>query len=92
MQKPIANLHLEGYPGTIPFFVSKMKNKKYYAIFDGVPIHFGDKRYGHYKDKIGVYSNLDHNDDERRRNFRNRFAERRFVVGSPSWFSDKVLW
>ena len=30
-------------------------------------IHFGDNRYQQYKDKIGIYSHLDHNDKERRK-------------------------
>ena len=45
-------------------FVSKAKNKKYsvYVMRDGKRrlIHFGDKRYGQYHDKLGQYSNLDH--------------------------------
>ena len=30
-------------------------------------IHFGDRRYGQYRDKLRHYSNLDHNDEQRRR-------------------------
>ena len=43
-------------------FKSKAKNKKYSVyVKGGKLIHFGDKRYGQYKDKIGLYSHLDHN-------------------------------
>jgi len=35
-------------------------------------LSFGDKRYQHYKDKIGYYKNLDHNDKQRRKLYRNR--------------------
>ena len=42
-------------------FKSKAKNKKYSVyVKGGKLIHFGDKRYGQYKDKIGLYSHLDH--------------------------------
>ena len=42
-------------------FVSKAKNKKYSVYVKGSKgnprlIHFGDKRYEQYKDKIGHYS------------------------------------
>ena len=51
-------------------FVSTAKNKKYsvYVMRDGRPrlIHFGDSRYGQYHDKLGHYSILDHDDQERR--------------------------
>lgn len=50
-------------------------NKKYiaYPLFDlGKVIKFGDKRYQQYQDKIGYYSNLDHNDKTRRKNYRKR--------------------
>ena len=41
-------------------FKSKAKNKKYSVyVKGGKLIHFGDKRYGQYKDKIGLYSHLD---------------------------------
>ena len=47
-------------------FKSKAKNKKYSVyVKGGKLIHFGDKRYGQYKDKIGLYSHLDHNDKKK---------------------------
>ena len=47
-------------------FKSKAKNKKYSVyVKGGKLIHFGDKRYGQYKDKIGLYSHLDHNDGKK---------------------------
>ena len=53
-------------------FVSSSKNKKYSVYVkdnndNKKLIHFGDKRYQHYEDKIGFYSNLNHYDKERRR-------------------------
>jgi len=35
-------------------------------------IHFGDRRYEHYFDKIGRWSNLNHNDKKRRKSYRAR--------------------
>ena len=53
-------------------FKSNLKFKKYavYVLKDGKRrlIHFGDARYQQYKDKIGLYSHLDHNDKKRREN------------------------
>ena len=54
---------------------SNRKNKKYMAaIVDDngniyKNVHFGDTRYQQYKDKtpLGLYSHLDHNDENRRR-------------------------
>ena len=45
-------------------FVSKAKNKKYSVYVKGPTgkiklIHFGDKRYGQYHDKLGHYKNKD---------------------------------
>lgn len=53
--------------------VSTRKNKKYDVYKDDKYItSFGDKRYQHYKDLIGYYKNLDHNDKKRRDNYRSR--------------------
>ena len=51
-------------------------NKKYKAFVGDRIIHFGDKRYGQYKDSTGVgkYSKLDHNDKKRRKNYFNRHS------------------
>ena len=56
-------------------FKSKAKNKKYSVyVKGGKLIHFGDKRYGQYKDKIGLYSHLDHNDKKKRESYHSRFG------------------
>ena len=46
-------------------FVSKATNKKYSVYIKSSSggkklIHFGDRRYQHYKDKLGHYSSKDH--------------------------------
>ena len=56
-------------------FKSKAKNKKYSVyVKGGKLIHFGDKRYGQYKDKIGLYSHLDHNNKKKRESYHSRFG------------------
>tara|TARA_R110000803_G_scaffold149584_1_gene214999 strand:- start:231 stop:488 length:258 start_codon:yes stop_codon:yes gene_type:complete len=78
-------------------FVSKAKNKKYsvYVKSDNKNgmklIHFGDNRYGQYKDKIGHYSNLDHNDKQRKKNYHSRHGKTD-NKNSAKWWSHKILW
>lgn len=78
-------------------FKSKMKYKKYsvYVLKDGKRrlIHFGDKRYQHYKDRIGLYSHLDHNDKKRRENYYSRHGEKDIKDKSRAkYWSHKKLW
>ena len=86
-------------------FPSDSKNKKYSVYVkdeDGQKklIHFGDKRYEHYYDKIGHYRDLDHNDDERRRRYLKRAKGIVDKDGqltwkmksSPNYWSVKYLW
>lgn len=75
-------------------------NHKYTAIIGDKRVNFGDKRYQQYHDKIGSYSHLDHNDKQRRANYRKRHtaitnksgARATSVKYSPAWFSLKYLW
>lgn len=69
----------DGKPILYKPFVSKAKNKKYSVYVKGPngkvkKINFGDKRYQHFKDKIGEYKSLDHNDKKRRDNYRRRVS------------------
>ena len=58
------------------FYVLKSKRKfKKYDVFDSNKdyiLSFGDKRYEHFKDLIGSYSNLDHGDEKRRERYLKR--------------------
>mgnify|MGYP001475116861 CR=1 FL=1 len=77
-------------------FVSNAKNKKYSVYVkgqNGKPrlIHFGDKRYGQYKDKLGHYKSLDHKDKQRRINYYNRHGIARSKDTAKYW-SHKILW
>lgn len=84
------------------FQKSKRKNKKYdvYNENGEYITSFGDKRFQHFKDKIGMYSHLNHNDEKRRKAYRKRHAGVKLKDGSraidkklsPAWFSYKLLW
>ena len=76
-------------------FVSKAKNKKYsvYVRKHGRKrlIHFGDERYQQYRDKLGHYRELDHNDPERRKRYYNRHGPSDGKDTAKYW-SHKILW
>ena len=78
-------------------FVSKAKNKKYSVYVKnqttGKPklIHFGDNRYGQFKDKLGHYSNLDHGDPKRKKAYYARHGKAT-SKDSAKYFSHKYLW
>ena len=77
-------------------FKSKAKNKKYSVYVKGKGgkpklIHFGDSRYGQFKDKLGEYSHLDHNDPKRRKSYYNRHGKATSIDTAKYW-SHKILW
>ena len=82
------------------FTLSKVKNKKYSIKFNGKTVSFGDKRYGHYKDSIGKYSRLDHNDEKRRKSYlsrakgiKNKNGQLTWKIqGTPNYYAVKYLW
>lgn len=85
-------------------FVSSAKNKKYsvYVIKNGKRklIHFGDSRMQQYKDKLGHYKNLDHNDKKRRASYLARAKGIKDKDGNLTWrdknsanyWSIRMLW
>ncbi len=73
-------------------FKSKAKNKKYSVyIKGGKLIHFGDSRYGQFKDKLGHYSHLDHNDPKRKKSYYSRHGKATSKDTAKYW-SHKILW
>ena len=76
-------------------FKSKAKNKKYsvYVMKNGKKrlIHFGDKRYQHFKDKLGKYSSLNHGDKERRKRYYARHCKTTDKNTAKYW-ANKILW
>lgn len=63
-------------------------------------IHFGDSRYKHFKDKLGYYKHLDHNDEKRRQQYlarakgiKNKKGELTWKdKNSPNYYAVKYLW
>lgn len=77
-------------------FKSKAKNKKYSVYVKGKSgnpklIHFGDKRYGQFKDKLGYYKRLDHNDPKRKKAYYDRHGPATDKNTAKYW-SHKILW
>lgn len=77
-------------------FVYKGKAKKKYSIYvlkNGKKrlIHFGSSINKQYKDKLGHYKHLDHNDKKKRENFLKRMGKTN-DKSSPKYYSIKYLW
>ncbi len=79
-------------------FKSTAKNKKYSVWVKSSQtksgkklIHFGDTRYGHFKDRIGAHSKLDHGDKERRKSYLARHGNKTDKNTAGYW-AQKVLW
>ena len=76
-------------------FKSKAKNRKYsvYVMKDNKRkiVHFGDSRYQQYKDKIGDYKHLDHNDKKRKDLYYKRHGPSNDRT-SAKYYSHKYLW
>jgi len=78
------------------FRKSRRKNKKYdvFTLGNKYITSFGDKRYQQYKDKIGLYSHLNHGDKKRRANYYKRHGDYRNkdIGKSAKYFSHEYLW
>lgn len=87
-----------GEPKLYKPFKSKKKGKKYSVYVRSESggtklIHFGDSSMQHYKDKLGLYSHMDHNDRERRKRYRQRHqGDRINDRNTPGWWSWHKLW
>ena len=81
---------------------STRRFKKYMVLYDNKWIHFGDTRYGQYKDStpLKLYTNLNHNDNKRRQNYLRRAKGIKDGKGnltylnknSANYYSVKYLW
>ena len=77
-------------------FVSTAKNKKYSVYVKSKKgnkkiVHFGDKRYGQYHDKLGHYSSKDHKDPQRKKNYHARHGKATSKNTAKYW-SHTILW
>jgi hypothetical protein len=79
---------------------SKRRNKKYDVfIYDKINkkinylLSYGDKRYQHYFDKFGYYSDLDHLDEKRRDNYLKRSGTKNTDnINSSNYWARNFLW
>ena len=70
------------------------------VVVNGRRIYFGQLPYGHYKDRTGIWDDLDHEDEKRRDAFRRRFEGMKLKDGtraidnpeSPAYHSYRILW
>ena len=79
---------------------STRKNKKLMVRVNNKLIHFGNPDYQHFKDKTGIWKNLDHNDPKRRKNYLKRSKGIKLKNGdlawlepsSPNYHAVRILW
>tara|TARA_Y100000004_G_C8900806_1_gene406307 strand:- start:691 stop:942 length:252 start_codon:yes stop_codon:yes gene_type:complete len=72
---------------------SNKKNKKYMVLTKKGVIHFGDSRYQQFKDKLGHYSHLDHNDKKRKERYYARHGEKNLKDKERAkYWAHRVLW
>lgn len=78
------NIPYDIYKNITSIGYSKNKNKKYYVIYKGKIIHFGDSRYQDY---------LIHGDNDKRNNYRSRHSNDFYDDPErPGFWSYNVLW
>lgn len=81
---------------------STRKDKKLMVDYNGKIIHFGalSGNYQHFYDKTRIYKHLDHNDEERKKNYIARHSKIKnkngeFVINDPSsssYWAKWILW
>ncbi len=77
-------------------FKSTRAGKKY-SVYVKSPagnpklIHFGDSKYGQFKDKLGHYKHLDHGDPKRKKAYYSRHGPAS-DKNTPKYWSHKILW
>ena len=85
--------YIENVKGDVyEIFPSTRKFKKYDVLKNGRHfLSFGDKRYQHYKDKIGYYKHLDHKDRKRLDLYYIRHKDTNNINSAKFW-SHLILW
>ena len=83
--KPIGNFR--GYL----IYLSKRKDKKYFALVNGKRVYFGAKGMSQYYDKIGYYDEYNNYSNKRKRLYYLRHSKN-YPEGSADWFSKQLLW
>ena len=102
--RPLKQFYKE--PSKVKFYNSNEKNKKYRVNFDydgaNFNIHFGDKRYQHFRDTtpLKIYKKLDNLDERRRKAFITRASGIKDINGKltkdnplhANYWSLRYLW
>lgn len=70
---------------------STRKHKKYMVKTKKGIKHFGDTRYQQFKDKLGEYKCLDHNDPKRKARYYKRHGRSNDKDTAKYW-ANKILW
>lgn len=76
-------------------YIFKAPSRRAYKKYDVYDLSmryltsFGDRRFQHFRDRIGYYKKLDHKDPQRRRNYRARHAGDNRLAGK---LARKYLW
>ena len=86
--------------GEYEYTKSPVKHKKLRVKVGKVTIDFGDSRYQHFKDRTGIWKSLDHNNDDRRKNYLQRSANIKDKAGNltkdnpakANYHARRILW
>jgi hypothetical protein len=91
-------LDKKGKPVLYKPWVNKTKSRYKYWVYvksdtkkGFKKIGFGHKDFGQFKDKLGEYSKLDHNDPKRRKAYYSRHGQTKDKNTAKYW-SHKILW
>lgn len=80
---------------------SKTDNKKYDVFIEDEGkekkiLSFGHTDYQHFKDRLGYWKHLDHNDPKRQENYKSRHSKDKGVIYNDpkysGWWSYHLLW
>jgi len=86
--------------GKYDYMKSSRKDKKLMVRVDNKLLHFGARDMQHFKDKTGIWKELDHGDKKRRMNYLNRASGIKNKKGeltkdmpsSPNYHAIRILW
>ena len=86
--------------GRYTYYKSTRSDKKLMTRVDGKLIHFGNPFYEHYKDRTGIWKQLNHNDKKRQDQYVKRHSAILDKDGYPVWLKNdspayhamRILW
>ena len=75
--------------GRYDYKKSSRPDKKLMVEVDGKTIHFGARNMEHFKDKTGIWSSKNHNDEKRRKSYLARAKGIKLKSGALAWKDPK---